>query len=69
MITISNYKNPNESNKNTLSDIELKALDNELIDLIKKGKHVKAIKKYRLATGAGLVKAKEHIDFLSKVEL
>ena len=41
----------------------------ELKDLILKGEKIKAIKKYRMATGVGLVKAKEYIDALSEKEL
>ncbi|PRR78701.1 ribosomal protein L7/L12 [Clostridium luticellarii] len=37
----------------------------ELKDLISQGEKIKAIKKYRMATGAGLKEAKDYIDSLS----
>lgn len=39
-------------------------LKNELIDLISKGKKIKAIKKYRYNTGAKLKEAKDYIESL-----
>ncbi len=41
---------------------ELKSI---ILKLISEGKKVKAIKKYRLATGVGLLEAKEYVDSLS----
>ncbi len=41
-------------------------LDDELKKLILEGKKIEAVKNYRVATGAGLVEAKEYIDFLSE---
>lgn len=43
-------------------------MDNELRELVSEGERIKAIKKYRMATGAGLVEAKEYVDSLSKGE-
>ena len=37
-----------------------------VLELISKGEKIKAIKEYRLATGAGLLEAKQYIDHLSK---
>lgn len=37
-----------------------------VLELILKGEKIKAIKEYRLATGAGLLEAKQYIDHLSK---
>ncbi|WP_035051076.1 hypothetical protein [Carnobacterium pleistocenium] len=42
---------------------ELKTI---LLGLISKGEKIKAVKEYRLATGAGLLEAKQYIDNLSK---
>ncbi|WP_446899218.1 ribosomal protein L7/L12 [Clostridium sp. LBM24168] len=39
----------------------------ELKDLISQGEKIKAIKKYRMATGAGLKEAKDYIDSLTLV--
>lgn len=41
-------------------------ITDELKSLLLEGKKVKAIKKYRIATGVGLIEAKEYIDSLSK---
>jgi len=40
-------------------------IDEELKILISEGKKIKAIKKYRMATGIGLKEAKDYIDRLS----
>jgi ribosomal protein L7/L12 len=40
-------------------------IDEELKTLISEGKKIKAIKKYRMATGIGLKEAKDYIDRLS----
>lgn len=37
-----------------------------VLDLISKGEKIKAIKEYRLATGVGLLEAKQYVDHLSK---
>lgn len=66
IFSITSYKGINKIRKNPLSDEELKNLDNELRELITDGERIKAIKKYRIATGAGLVEAKEYVDSLSK---
>ncbi|EOW1983123.1 hypothetical protein ACNZ6X_002409 [Enterococcus faecium] len=42
---------------------ELKTI---LLELISKGEKIKAVKEYRLATGAGLLEAKQYVDYLSK---
>lgn len=47
-----------------LSDSKLNDLNVELRELISKGNKIEAIKKYRIATGNGLVEAKEYIDKL-----
>lgn len=51
-------------------DIITKEVKDELINLILKGKKVKAIKRYRMLTGLGLKEAKEYIDQLdlNKIE-
>ncbi|MHB9944054.1 DNA-binding protein [Clostridium botulinum] len=67
-LSIINYKFANKPNRNTLSDEELKNMDNELRELVSEGERIKAIKKYRMATDAGLVEAKEYVDSLSKGE-
>ncbi|WP_258280610.1 50S ribosomal protein L7/L12 [Clostridium sp. CM027] len=41
----------------------------ELKSLILEGKNIKAIKKYRMATGIGLKEGKDYIDALSEKEL
>lgn len=46
-----------------LTNNELKII---VLELILKGEKIKAIKEYRLATGAGLLEAKQYIDHLSK---
>ncbi len=43
-------------------------MDNELRELITDGERIKAIKKYRMVTGAGLIEAKEYVDSLIKGE-
>lgn len=40
-------------------------IDEELKTLISEGREIKAIKKYRMATGIGLKEAKDYIDRLS----
>ncbi|QZY56447.1 50S ribosomal protein L7/L12 [Crassaminicella profunda] len=40
----------------------------ELKSLLLEGKRIKAIKKYRMSTGAGLLEAKEYVDSLSERE-
>ncbi|WP_192988310.1 50S ribosomal protein L7/L12 [Carnobacterium mobile] len=44
-------------------DNELKTI---LLELISKGEKIKAVKEYRLATGAGLLEAKQYVDHLRK---
>lgn len=41
-------------------------LNTFLLELISKGEKIKSIKEYRLATGAGLLEAKQYVDHLSK---
>lgn len=41
-------------------------IDAELRSLISEGKKIEAIKKYRMATGLGLLEAKEYVDSLRK---
>ena len=41
-------------------------LKTTLLELISKGEDIKAVKEYRLATGAGLLEAKQYIDHLSE---
>ncbi|MFT8352128.1 hypothetical protein [Clostridium saccharoperbutylacetonicum] len=50
--------------KTQLSDEELNDLNVELGELISKGNKIEAIKKYSIATGNGLLEAKEYIDKL-----
>ncbi|MCR1973864.1 DNA-binding protein [Clostridium sporogenes] len=68
IFSIVSYKGINKINRNTLSDEELKNMDNELRELITDGERIKAIKKYRMVTGAGLIEAKEYVDSLIKGE-
>nr|WP_207730373.1 DNA-binding protein [Clostridium botulinum] len=68
IFSIVSYKGINKINGNTLSDEELKNMDNELRELIRDGERIKAIKKYRMVTGAGLIEAKEYVDSLIKGE-
>lgn len=68
IFSITSYKGINKIRENTLSDEELKNMDNELRELITGGEKIKAIKKYRIVTGAGLIEAKEYVDSLSKEE-
>ncbi len=51
-----------------VSDIVTKDMEFELKNLIKEGKKIKAIKKYRMTTGVGLKEANDYIDLLSKEE-
>ncbi|MFV8240755.1 ribosomal protein L7/L12 [Aerococcus viridans] len=37
-----------------------------LLEFISKGEKIKAVKEYRLATGAGLLEAKQYVDHLRK---
>ncbi|MEG6617205.1 50S ribosomal protein L7/L12 [Peptococcaceae bacterium 1198_IL3148] len=41
-------------------------IDNELKKLISEGKEVEAVKRYRIATGVGLIEAKKYIDSLNE---
>ena len=41
-------------------------ITDELKRLLIEGRKIEAIKKYRMATGAGLIEAKEYVDSLSK---
>ncbi len=41
-------------------------LKETLLKLISEGEKIKAVKKYRIATGVGLVEAKQYIDYLSE---
>jgi ribosomal protein L7/L12 len=50
--------------KTKLSEEELNDLNVELKELLSKGNKIEAIKKYRIATGNGLLEAKEYIDIL-----
>ncbi len=47
-------------------DIIIENIDDELKNLIKEGKKVKAIKRYREVTGFGLKESKEYIDSLGE---
>lgn len=49
-----------------VSNPETDNIDEELKELISKGKKVKAIKRYRMATGIGLKEAKDYVDRLSE---
>ena len=42
-------------------------ITDELKRLLIEGRKIEAIKKYRMATGAGLIEAKEYVDSLSKI--
>jgi ribosomal protein L7/L12 len=44
-------------------------ITDELKNLISEDKKIEAIKKYRIATGCGLVEAKEYVDSLSEGKL
>lgn len=48
-----------------IEDDELNKINDELNKLIIEGKKVKAVKLYRMATGAGLKESKEYIDALA----
>lgn len=41
-------------------------LKESLLKLVSEGKKIKAVKEYRVATGAGLLEAKEYIDQLTE---
>lgn len=45
---------------------EAENIDEELRELISQGKKVRAVKRYRIATGLGLKEAKEYVDRLSE---
>ena len=47
---------------------ETDTITDDLKELISEGKKVDAIKKYRIASGAGLLEAKEYVDSLDKKE-
>ncbi|QSW21420.1 ribosomal protein L7/L12 [Clostridium gasigenes] len=55
-----------KSNKIVISDAVVENIDVELKNLIKEGKKIKAIKKYRIVTGLGLKEAKDYVDSLSE---
>lgn len=63
-IDILNKKLDKISEKVGISNELEEDLKNELIDLISKGKKIKAIKKYRDNTGAKLKEAKDYIESL-----
>ena len=42
-------------------------ITDELKQLLMESRKIEAIKKYRMATGAGLIEAKEYVDSLSKI--
>jgi len=42
-------------------------ITDELKRLLIEGRKIEAIKRYRMATGAGLIEAKEYVDSLSKI--
>lgn len=44
---------------------EMQAIDQELMVLIREGKKVKAVKRYREITGASLVEANDYVEHLS----
>lgn len=44
-------------------------ITDELKGLLLEGKRIEAVKKYRIATGAGLVEAKEYVDSLKEQEI
>ncbi|GAA0741277.1 50S ribosomal protein L7/L12 [Clostridium oceanicum] len=44
-------------------------ITDQLKGLLLEGKRIEAVKKYRIATGAGLVEAKEYIDSLKEQEI
>ena len=48
-----------------IEDEELNKINDELNKLIIEGKKVKAVKLYRMTTGAGLKESKEYIDALT----
>lgn len=48
-----------------IEDDELNKINDELNKLIIEGKKVKAVKLYRMTTGAGLKESKEYIDALA----
>ena len=48
-----------------IEDDELNKINDELNKLIIEGKKVKAVKLYRMTTGAGLKESKEYIDDLA----
>ncbi|EJO5347753.1 DNA-binding protein [Clostridium botulinum] len=68
IISINSHKGSNKSHENILSNKELKNLNNEIEKLTADGKFTKAVKEYRMATGADLIEAKKYVDSLSKKE-
>ncbi|OOO62168.1 DNA-binding protein [Clostridium tepidum] len=66
VFSVINYKFATKASNTTLSEEELEHLNNELRELIKEDKSTDAIKKYRIATGADLIQAKEYVDSLIK---
>jgi ribosomal protein L7/L12 len=63
IISIVNYRTIKKTNK-TVSDEELKIMDNQLKKLISKGDRIKAIKQCRMVTGYGLKEADEYVKNL-----
>ncbi|PRR82255.1 hypothetical protein CLVI_19150 [Clostridium vincentii] len=61
-----NYKRESKSNQSEVTDAVLKNMDIELRNLIAEGEKIKAIKKYRMVTGLGLLEAKEYVDLLGE---
>ncbi len=72
--SISQIKNDNLRMNATLNKIAKQVgvpdtITAELKNLISEDKKIEAIKKYRIATGCGLVEAKEYVDSLSEGKL
>ncbi|MCZ0702954.1 ribosomal protein L7/L12 [Natronobacillus azotifigens] len=72
-IEITQLRNEMKRTNNTLDRIAkqigatepiLESIEEELIDLLKEGKKIKAVKRYREVTGCGLKESKEYIDTL-----
>ncbi|WP_461206733.1 ribosomal protein L7/L12 [Clostridium sp. DL1XJH146] len=53
----------------TNPSIDFDNVNIEVLELIREGKKIKAIKKYRELTGIGLKEAKEYIDNLSENQI
>lgn len=71
LATISQIRNDNARMNKTLNNIAKQVgvpdtITEELKGLISEGKKVEAIKKYRVATGCGLVEAKRYVDSLGE---